>query len=339
MNAQERVQVGRTAVTVSRLSLGTVPLGNLYEEVSDADAQAVVDACWNHGIRFYDTAPVYGFGIAEQRLGRALAARPRGEYTLATKVGRLLRCDAPFDASMAPDGVPFFKGTPPVNPVFDFSYDGVVRSLEESLERLRLGRVDIVHIHDPDDHFPEALEGAYRALDDLRSQGVIGAVSVGMSQSAMLARFARESDCDCFLLAGRYTLLDQSGLDELLPLCAEKHISILMGGVYNSGILADPERTAFYNYVPAAPSLVERALRIKAVCERHGVPLKAAALQFPLGHSAVASVITGVRSVQEIDENAALFAVEIPDDMWEELRAEKLLPEAIPVPARRVSQT
>ncbi|MFN8451540.1 MAG: aldo/keto reductase [Anaerolineae bacterium] len=207
------------------------------------------------------------------------------------------------------------------------------------MERLRLGRVDIVHIHDPDDHFPEALEGAYRALDDLRSQGVIGAVSVGMSQSAMLARFARESDCDCFLLAGRYTLLDQSGLDELLPLCAEKHISILMGGVYNSGILADPERTAFYNYVPAAPSLVERALRIKAVCERHGVPLKAAALQFPLGHSAVASVITGVRSVQEIDENAALFAVEIPDDMWEELRAEKLLPEAIPVPARRVSQT
>jgi D-threo-aldose 1-dehydrogenase len=219
-----------------------------------------------------------------------------------------------------------------VNPVFDFSYDGVMRSLEESLERLGLDRVDVLHIHDPDDHYDEALAGAYRALDRLRSEGTIGAVGAGMNQSAMLARFAREADFDCFLLAGRYTLLDQSGLADLLPLCEERGISIIVGGVYNSGLLADPRPGAPFDYEPAAAELVDRAVRLRDVCARHGVPLKAAAIQFPFGHAAVASVLTGARSPAELEENVAMFLHEIPPDMWDELRREQLLGEDVPTP-------
>src|SRR5439155_1676860 len=234
MNTIDRFPLGKTSLQVTRLGLGSAPLGGLFEAVTDDEAHRVVEAAWRAGIRFFDTAPLYGHGLAEHRLGMVLKTKPRHEFVLATKVGRLLRRDAPPEPGQA------YKGVPPLNPVFDFSYDGVMRSVEESLTRLGLDRVDVLHIHDPDDHFDEALTGAYRALDRLRTEGSIRAVGAGMNQSEMLVRFAREANFDCFLLAGRYTVLDRSGAAELLPLCAERRIAIIAGGVFNSGILADP---------------------------------------------------------------------------------------------------
>ena len=300
---------------MTQLGLGSAPLGGLFEAVSDDEAHRVVEAAWQAGIRFFDTAPLYGHGLAEQRFGAVLRTKPRDEFVIATKVGRLLRKDAPPEPGQA------YKGAPPVNPVFDFSYDGVMRSAEESLVRLGLDRIDVLHIHDPDDHYEEALSGAYRALDRMRSEGIIKAVGAGMNQAEMLARFAREADFDCFLLAGRYTLLDRIGLKELLPLCVEKGIAIIAGGVFNSGILADPRPGATYNYTVAPPQLVERAAQLNAICNRHGVDLKAAAIQFPLRHAAVASVLTGCRSVAEVEENVRMFETPVPDTLWDELDA------------------
>jgi D-threo-aldose 1-dehydrogenase len=286
----------------------------------------MVDRSWQAGIRFFDTAPLYGNGLAEQRLGKVLRERIRGDFTLATKVGRLLRADAPSEPGQV------FRGAPPMNPVFDFSYDGVMRSFEESLIRLGMERIDVLHIHDPDNHFNQALEGAYRALDSLRDDGLISAVGAGMNQVEMLTRFAREADFDCFLLAGRYTLLDQSGGDELLPLCLERGIAIIAGGVYNSGILADPTPGTHYNYQPASAELLDRAQQIGVVCSRHSVPLKAAAIQFPFGHPAVNSVVIGCRSAAEVEENVRMFETPIPSQLWEELKAERLLPAEARVP-------
>ena len=283
--------------------------------MADDEAHRVVEAAWQAGIRFFDTAPLYGHGLAEQRLGAVLRAKPREEFVLATKVGRLLRADAPPEPGQA------YKGVPPVNPTYDFSYDGVMRSVEESLARLGLDRVDVLHIHDPDEHFEEALAGAYRALDRLRAEGTIRAVGAGMNQAEMLVRFAREADFDCFLLAGRYTLLDRTGAAELLPLCVEKSIAIIAGGVFNSGILANPRPGTTFNYQPAPPELVDRALRMQEICARHGVELKAAAIQFPLRHPAVASVLTGCRSVREVEENVRMFQAPIPSSLWDELDA------------------
>ena len=275
----------------------------------------MVEAAWQAGIRFFDTAPLYGHGLAERRLGEVLRTKPRNEFVLATKVGRLLRADAPADPGQS------YKGVPPVNPVFDFSYDGVMRSVEESLARFGLDGVDVLHIHDPDEHFEEALGGAYPALERLRAEGSIKAVGAGMNQAEMLARFAREADFDCFLLAGRYTLLDHLGAKELLGLCIQHGIGIIAGGVFNSGILADPRPGANFNYQPAPPALVRRAEELKAICERHGVGLKAAAIQFPLRHHAVASVLTGCRSVAEVEENVRMFQTSIPDQLWGALGA------------------
>jgi D-threo-aldose 1-dehydrogenase len=283
--------------------------------VSDDEAHRVVSAAWDAGIRYFDTAPLYGFGLSEQRLGAVLRTKPRGEFVISTKVGRLLRADAPPEPGHA------WEGTPPVNPVFDFSYDATMRSVEESLNRLRLDRVDVLLIHDPDQHFEQALTGAYRALDRLRAEGTVRAIGAGMNQAEMLARFAREADFDCFLLAGRYTLLDRTGARELLPLCLERGISVIAGGVFNSGILAESGSKLHYNYEPAPPDVTSRAERIKAICERHGVDVKAAALQFPLRHPAIASVLTGCRSVAELEENVRLFNASIPDQLWEALDA------------------
>ena len=326
MNPRERVPLGRTSLTVTRFGLGTAPLAGLFEAVDEAQGIAVIERAWDAGIRFFDTAPLYGHGLAELRLGKALKHKPRDEFTLATKVGRLLRADVPPEPGQA------FRGTPPVNPTFDFSYDGVMRSFEESLARLGLDRVDILHIHDPDDHYDDAIKGAYRALDRLRADRVIGAVSAGMNQAEMLTRFAREADFDCFLLAGRYTLLDQVALKELLPECQKRGIAILAGGVYNSGILANPKPGAHYNYKTAPAELVERAERIRDVCTRHGVPLKAAAVQFPMGHPAVSCVIVGCRSSAQLDESIKMFEFDIPPGLWHDLKAEGLLPDDAPTP-------
>src|SRR5260370_5560453 len=232
LNPSQRVPLGRTALTVTRFGLGTAPLAGLFEAVDEETAVAAIERAWDDGIRFFDTAPLYGHGLAEMRLGKVLRQKPRDEFTLATKVGRLLRADA------LPEPGQSWRGTPPVNPVFDFSYDGVMRSFEESRGRLGLDRLAVLHIHDPDDHYDIAIRGAYRALDRLRADGVIGAVSAGMNQAEMLTRFAREGDFDCFLLAGRYTLLDQVALKELLPECIKRGIAGIAAGVVNRRILA-----------------------------------------------------------------------------------------------------
>ena len=319
-----RVPLARTRLRVTRLGLGTAPLGGLYEPVPEHVADGVVRRARAHGIRFFDTAPLYGSGLSERRLGAALRDHPRDDVVVSTKVGRLLQPNDEGQRSL-------FRGAPQLHPVFDFSYDGALRSLEASLARLGLDRVDIVLIHDPDDHFEEALRGTYVALRRLRDERVVGAIGAGMNQSELLCRFAREADLDCFLLAGRYTLLDTTAARELLPLCLERGIAVIAGGVFNSGILADPESTTF-DYRPASVEIVEQTRRLDRVCRRWQVPLAAAAVQFPLGHSAVRSVLVGCRSVNELDEDVRLVERRIPAGLWDELRDAGLLPEDVATP-------
>ena len=333
MRADELTRLGRSDLRVTRLGLGTAPLGGLFEAVDEQEAQAVVTRSLDLGARFLDTAPLYGFGVAEERLGRALAGVPRERFRIATKVGRLLDADAPPEVAVNPGGRPLFVGAPALNSRFDFSRDAVMRSLVESLERLGLDRVDVVHIHDPDDDCEQALASAYPVLEELRAQRAIGAIGVGTAGIETLLRFAREAEPDCFLLPGRYTLLAQPALAELLGLCEQRGISVIVGGVYNSGILAGPTGRPTFDYVPAPPELLERARRLDAVCARHGVPLKAAAIQFPFGHPAVANVLSGARSVAEMEENAQMFELPIPAELWAELRAEGLLGAEVPVPS------
>jgi D-threo-aldose 1-dehydrogenase len=329
----ERLAIGHTGLNVTRLGVGGASIGGLFSAVTDEDAIATVDHAWDIGIRTFDVAPLYGYGAAERRVGRALRGRPRDEFVLETKVGRLVRpLDAiPAGADVDPQDANYAR-TEPVGLVFDYSADGVRRSIEASLERLGLDRVDIALIHDPDDHWAEAIDGAYPALARMRDEGLIRAIGAGMNQSAMLARFAREGDFDVFLLAGRYTLLDQEALAELLPLCLERDIAILVGGVMNSGILADPRPGSRFNYQPASAEVVERARRLALVCDRHAVPLRAAAIQFPLAHPAVRSLIAGVRRIDHLDEYPELMRRPIPADLWTDLRAEGLIPPDAPVP-------
>lgn len=323
--AQRTTTLGTTDVVVTRLGLGTAPLGG-WPDATDPDvAVATIEAAIAAGLRFVDTAPLYGHGLSETWIGKTLAGRRREDFTLATKVGRLLRSVPATEPSL-------FKGTPPVSPVPDYSHDGIVSSLNESLERLGMDWVDIAHIHDPDDYHDQAVTDAYPALRELRDQGKIRAIGAGMTQSEMLARFARERDFDCFLIAGRYTLLEQGALDELLPACSERQISIIAGGVYNSGVLINPSPDSYYDYAPAKPDVIERSRRINEVCDRHGVPVKAAALQFPLGHPAVASVVTGARNPAELAENIEAFEFPIPQVLWEDLKRHRLIRDDAPTP-------
>ena len=290
------------------LGLGCAPLGNLYTALADDDALATVDAAWDAGIRLFDTAPHYGVGLSEERLGLALRDRPRNEFTVSTKVGRLLVDGA--------DPHSIFVDVPALHSEFDFSRDGVLRSLESSLDRLGLDRVDIVHVHDPDEHAPEALTGAFPALWQLRDEKVIGRVSCGMNQSALLTRFVREAELDCVLVAGRYTLVDQSAEEDLLQACIDAKVDVIAAGVFNSGLLADPKPGAHYDYATAPAPLVERAQAMARTCAEFGVPLTAAAMQFPLRHPAVHTVLVGMRAADEVRANTAAFAVDIPDDLW-----------------------
>ncbi|MET9248655.1 aldo/keto reductase [Nonomuraea sp. NPDC003709] len=313
--------VGRDGggVEVSRHGFGGAPIGNLYQEVSEEQARATVDAAWDAGVRLFDTAPHYGLGLSERRLGAAL--KDRSGYVLSTKVGRLL---VPASSSGGRDEQGFDVSAD-LQRVWDFSGDGVRRSLEESLGRLGLPAVDIALIHDPDDHMDQALAEAYPALAELRAQGVVKAIGVGMNQWQALLRFVQETTIDVVMLAGRYTLLDQSGLP-LLEECARRGARVLAAGVFNSGILATPRPTGTYNYGPAPASVMERATRIAEICERHGVTLPQAAMAFPLRHPAVASVVLGARSPEEITANAALLSRPVPEAVWDELMSEELLP-------------
>jgi len=320
--------LGHGPVQVTDLAFGAAALGNLYTEVDPAEAEAALLTAWDAGIRYFDTAPHYGLGLSERRVGAALRQRPRDSYTLSTKVGRLLE---PVPDATGDDLANGFAVPANHRRVWDFSADGVRRSIESSLERLGLDRIDVVYLHDPDDHPAQALDQAYPALERLRAEGVVGAIGAGMNQSALLTRFVRETDVDAVLLAGRYTLLDQDGLAELLPEAARRGVSVVVGGVFNSGLLADPRPGATFDYTPAPGELLDRALRIQAVCERHGVPLRAAALQFPTGHPAVAGVLVGMRSAAEVRDAVAMAGHPVPGELWAQLRAEGLLPEEAPV--------
>ncbi|MFI2435324.1 aldo/keto reductase [Streptomyces sp. NPDC018693] len=325
------VRLGGTGVPVTALALGCAGIGNLYRPVGDETAAATVDAAWNAGIRTFDTAPHYGLGLSERRLGAALRGRPRDAYTVSTKVGRLLVRD---DGDGAGDDLTHGFAVPATHHrVWDFSGDGVLRSLEASLERLGLDRIDVVLLHDPDDHAEQALRAACPALERLRGEGVVGAIGVGMNQCALPARFLRETDIDVVLLAGRYTLLEQEGLAELLPEAAARGKSVIIGGVFNSGLLTDPKPGATYDYAPAPREVLDRALRLKAVAERHGVPLRAAALHFPFGHPAVTGVLTGARSPEEVRDTVELLRRPVPDAFWNESRAAGLLGPRTPVPS------
>lgn len=335
----DRRTLGRTDVMVTRLGFGGASIGGLYRPVTFDDAVATVQRAWDIGVRHFDTAPLYGYGASEGRVGAALADRPRDDYALSTKVGRLVVAADAVPAGADVDRQVFdgrengaYADTADRRIVFDYSGDGVRRSLDESLARLRLDRVDIALIHDPDRHWRAAIDGAFPALARLRDEGVVRAIGVGMNQAPMLARFAREGDFDVFLLANRYTLLEHEALDELLPLCVEQNIAVMIGGVMNSGVLADPRAGSRFDYSTAPSEVVARAQRLAAVCERHGVSLKAAAVQFPLAHPAVVSVIAGVRSIEHLDEYVDLFRAEIPAALWDELRADGLIPDEAPTP-------
>ncbi len=317
------VPAGRSGVRVTRLVFGGAPIGGLFAAVGDDAAQATLGAAWEAGIRAFDTAPHYGVGLSERRLGRFLAGRPRGGYVLSTKVGRLLE---PAGEHEMVEGAEGFYGTPQLTRVRDYSRDGVLRSLEASLGRLGVDRVDIVLIHDPDDHGPEALDGAYPALAGLRDQGVIGAVGVGMNQVEMLEWFLPRADLDCVLVAGRYTLLDTSAAVSLFPECQRRGVAVLAGGVFNSGVLADPGPAATYDYRPASPDVMDRARRIGAVCARHGLPIGAAALRFTLRHPAVSAALVGARSPAEITADAGYLARDVPDALFDELASDGLIP-------------
>jgi D-threo-aldose 1-dehydrogenase len=347
------VRLGRSDVKVAQLGLGTNPLGGLHAPIPHAVARATLETAWRTGVRYFDVAPVYGYGAAERVVGEVLRELPRDEYQLTTKVGRLLLADGPAereDTMVLWEGVQLYKGTDAVKPYFDFSYDGVMRSLDDSRDRMGIDRFDALHIHDPDWFPEEALDGAYRALSELKASGEIGAIGVGVNQWQILVDFARRAEFDAFLLAGRYTLLDQSGLPELLPLCQEKGISIIAAGVYNSGILSHPDPGSIggvnsgadaietwkdnvtYNYVPAGAEVIARAAALKAVCDRHGVPLMAAAIQFPMHHPAVATVLTGPRAPEHVVVNTEMMRYPIPDQLWAELKSEGLLPADAPTP-------
>jgi D-threo-aldose 1-dehydrogenase len=321
-------EIGKTGLRVTRLGLGGAPLGGLFESVREEDVRATLATAYAAGIRYFDTAPFYGHGRGEMRLGAFLREQPRDEFVLSTKVGRVL-------VPAAKDAIEdhHYKDVLPLNPVFDFSAEGILRSFESSLSRLGLERIDILHVHDPDDHYRAVVDDAFPALARLRDEGRIRAIGAGMNQWEMLHDFARTLDFDCFLLAGRYTLLDQSALPKLLPECEKRRISILLGGPYNSGVLAAGSRgSGHYNYERPAPAILSKVARLEAVASRHGVPLKAAALQFPLAHPAVASVIPGARTAAEVEENVRMFSHRIPFDFWSDLREEKLIPEEAPVP-------
>ncbi|MER7283733.1 aldo/keto reductase [Dactylosporangium sp. NPDC000244] len=314
----------RPAIRFTALGFGAAQGGNLYHATSDETFAAAVDAAWDAGVRYFDTAPHYGLGLSERRLGAALRDRPRDSYVVSTKVGRLLVPTPETAHRRDPEG---FDVPANHRRVWDFSRDGVRRSLEASLRRSGLDRFDIVYLHDPDEHWHQAATEALPALADLRGQGVIGAIGAGMNQSAMLARFVRETDVDLVMCAGRYTLLEQGAAHDLLPAARQRRVGVIIAGVYNSGLLARdrPPDDATYDYRPAPADLLQRARRIAAICTEHGVSLPEAALAFVRGHPAVVSTVVGLRSPAEVTETVRRTAAVVPAALWPALRAAGLI--------------
>ncbi|HWG26345.1 aldo/keto reductase [Actinospica sp.] len=327
------VRVGGTDLFVPRIGLGTASLGNLLVPVSDDEAVGVIRSALDAGIRFIDTAPLYGHGLAEQRVARAISGWPREELVLSTKVGRLLREGAPPDESQYHQGEPFYRDVPSAGPVWDFSETGIRTSVAESARRVGVERFDILHLHDPDDHYLEASTTGYQALDALRREDSVAAIGAGMNHTGVQTRLVRHCDLDVVLVAGRYTLLDQTAMNDLLPACVDRGVSVVIGGVFNSGVLVEPSPGARFDYVPASDEVVERARLLQGICRAHGVPLAAAALQFPLAHPRVCSVLLGPRSIAELETNLRLLEVDIPSRLWRDLIDDGLIRDDAPVPA------
>lgn len=332
-------RTGNGGLDFSRMGFGTAPLGNLYHAISDSEADAILNRAWEAGVRYYDTAPLYGMGLSETRLNRFLRDKPRDDYVLTTKVGRLLRAST----EEARDGIGKWFDVPARQEIYDYSYDGVMRSVEVSLERLGLSRVDALFAHDLDianhgtqealdDKLSELMAGGYRALMELRDQGVIKGFGAGVNEWRPAQWMAERGDFDLFLLAGRYTLLEQEALTSFMPLAAERGIGVVIGGAYNSGILATgPKPGAWYNYEPAPQEILDHVGRIEAVCRAHGVRMVDAAFHFPLLHPAVVSVIPGGQGVSEMASNVAAEKAVIPAALWAELKAEGLMRDDAPV--------
>lgn len=327
--------LGRGGLRVGQNSFGVAPIANLGHEITDEAAFDTLEAAWSAGVRYFDAAPHYGLGLGERRLGEFLRTKPRDQFVISTKVGRLL-VENPLGEQPDDDG---FAVTSPLVRQRDYSGDGVRRSLDESLQRMGLDRVDVVFVHDPDDFFAEAMDGAFPALDALRRDGTIVSYGAGMNQTEMLTRFVQGTDLDVVMCAGRYTLLEQGALDDLLPAAEARGVSVVAAAVFNSGLLARdrPSPGATYNYAPAPAELIARVNAIADVCEAHGVTLPAAALQFASGHPSVATVCTGARSADQVERNARLFDVRIPAALWDALKAGGLLQEGAPTLAETIA--
>ena len=333
MTGFEKRSLGRTSVEVTVLGLGCATLGGHRVPVTPEEAEAIVRAAWARGVRYVDCAPFYGYGQAERCVGDTLREMSRDGWVLSTKVGRLLRPRTQVPASEP------YRHPLPFNTAFDYTYDGVMRAFEDSLQRLGLARIDVLYAHDigagqHKEAHPEVMrtfrDGGYRALEKLRREGLIRAIGIGVNEPEVLLEAMEWGEWDAFLLASRYTLLEQAPLDDLLPKCLRSGVSIVVGAVHNTGILAGRDS---WNYRPAPPEIAARANAIRAVCDRHAVPLIAAALQFPLAHPAVSAVLPGPRNIQEMEENSDLLRYPIPPALWADLRNAKLLHPDAPTPS------
>jgi D-threo-aldose 1-dehydrogenase len=338
MRAQRKRPLGLSNLELTTMSFGATIIGNFIRPISDAAATELVNQAWDLGLRTFDTAPLYGHGLSELRLGRALQGRTRADYVLSTKAGRVL---TPSDPSDIDSGL--WKDPAPFAAAFDYSYDGIMRSVEDSLKRLLTDHLDIVYMHDIDRYthggnqpemFRQAVDEGFPALVKLRDEGVVSAIGFGVNEADVCLSAIKETDADCVLLAGRYTLLEQEPLDDLLPTCESRGIGVVLGGVYNSGILATgPREGAKFNYGPAPKDVMDRAGRIEAICRSHDVPLPAAALQFTASHPAVTSICLGSRTSEQQQNSAEFLELPIPEQLWQDLRDTGLLRVDAPTPS------
>ena len=337
MKVAEKRQFGRTNLQVTAFAFGTAPIGNIFKPIDEATSDTMIQSAWDAGVRYYDTAPMYGHGLSELRTGYSLRWKNRDDFVLSSKVGRILKPKRRAEIDFAP-----WTNAAPNEMIFDYSYDGTMRAFEDSLQRLALERMDICFIHDIDvftrgadqpDVFRTAMDGCWNALSRLRDEGVVTAIGVGVNEWEVCQAALEQRDFDCFLLAGRYTLLEQEALDTFLPLCEKRNAAVVVGGGFNSGILATGAVAgAKYNYAPASAEILERVSKIEAVCRHYKVPLPAAAMQFVVAHPAIPSFIAGTRTIEQLEKNMEWFNHPIPVDFWAELKRRRLLREDAPVP-------
>jgi D-threo-aldose 1-dehydrogenase len=337
MEPSAKRKFGRSDLEVTAFSYGAAQVGNFFRTISEAESHKMFDTAWEAGVRYFDTAPFYGHGLSELRTGQGLRWRPRDAFLVSTKVGRVLTPAPRSEIDFSPwvDAAPFKFH-------YDYSYDGTMRSFEDSLQRLALERIDICYIHDIDvftrgkdqpEVFEQAMDGTWRALESLKAQKMVGAIGVGVNEWQVCHEALKRRDFDCFLLAGRYTLLEQDALDEFLPLCVARGAAIAVGGGFNSGILATGARPgAKYNYGPAPEHVMARVARLESVCSEFSVPLPAAALQFVTAHPAIPTFISGTRTAEQLAQNLAWFSRPIPDAFWQVLKQQGLLREDAPTP-------